>query len=575
MSSKGVHVTEAPPEMRQPLRILIVELSDGAPVLVSDLLRAVDSLGTVLVRTGRIAEATQELLDHGASAVLLELGSPPAPAEEAVAQLHAAAPQAPLVVLGELDEERALRAIRAGAQDVLRRSQLTPAQLARALRFAVERQRAQAQLAHRALHDPLTGLPNRELFLDRLGVALDRSRRSGGRVAVLFLDVDNFKQVNDSLGHAAGDRLLVVLADRLRSMLRPMDTVARFGGDEFTLLFEDLASEREVVLVAERISRSVQLPIHLEQSEARVTVSIGIAMVDDPGVPPEAAIRDADTAMYRAKERGRSRFELFDEAAKLRATRRLELERELRRAVEVGQLKLHYQPRFSLEEERRLIGFEALVRWEHPQRGLLLPSEFIPLAEEIGLARAVGELVAARALGQLARWRAQYPELSVSINLSPRQLEDTGLPAMLIAAARDAGLEPDALVVEIGEQALERNGELAARVAEALREAGVRIAIDDYGTGAVSLERLRRLPAEALKLHESFLSELGSPPGGTAFVRALVGLAHSLGMSLVAEGVETDEQLRALQAFGVDAAQGSRLGPPVPPEQAAELLARG
>jgi diguanylate cyclase (GGDEF)-like protein len=571
--AQGVHVTAAPPETRQPLRILLIEQGDAPRALVAELLRAADSLSTVLVRAERLAEATQELLDHGASAVVLELGASAAVAVEAVAQLRAAAPQAPIVVLGELDEEQALGAIRAGAQDVLQRSQLTAAGLARALRFAVERQRAQAQLAHRALHDPLTGLPNRELFLDRLGVALDRSRRSGGRVAVLFLDVDNFKQVNDSLGHAAGDRLLAVLADRLRSMLRPMDTVARFGGDEFTLLFEDLASEREVVLVAERIARAAQLPIRLEEGEARVTVSIGIAVVDDPAVPPEAAIRDADAAMYRAKERGRSRFELFDEAAKLRATRRLELERELRRAVESDQLRLHYQPRFSLGERQGLIGFEALVRWEHPQRGLLAPGEFIPLAEEIGMASAVGELVAARALAQLASWRAHHPELTVSINLSPRQLEDAGLPAMLVAAAREAGLDPSALIVEIGERAFERNAELATRVSEALRQAGVRIAIDDYGTGAASLARLRRLPAEALKLHEGFLADLGSDPRGGAFVRALVGLAHSLGMSLIAEGVQTDAQLRALRAAGADAAQGTLLGRPLPAEAASALLA--
>ncbi len=321
-------------------------------------------------------------------------------------------------------------------------SDLNPSILRRSVLAAIERKRSESQLAHRALHDELTGLPNRALFLDRLGVALDRSRRTSASVAVLFLDVDNFKEVNDSLGHAAGDRVLASLAERLRAMLRPMDTVARFGGDEFTFLFEELASEREVVLIAERISRTTSAPIRLEDGEVTVTVSIGIAMVGDPNIPPETMIREADAAMYRAKELGRSRYELFDEASRTRAMERLELEAALRLAVERSELQVHYQPKVSLDAAPAVTGFEALVRWQHPDRGLLAPDQFLPLAEETGLMLPIGEFVLDQALRQLARWRALNPALTMSVNLSSRQLEDAGLVSDICRRAARTGYGP-------------------------------------------------------------------------------------------------------------------------------------
>jgi diguanylate cyclase (GGDEF)-like protein len=557
----------------EPVRILLVEDDPRAALIIGEMLRTTWPRGLVLSHAERLGDATQELLDRGATCVLLDLSLAEADQLTSVEQVRTAAPDVPIVVLADrADEAAALLAIRAGAQDYVIKPELYPALLSRTLRYAIERKRSEVQLAHMALHDPLTGLPNRALFLDRLGVALDRSRRTSASVAVLFLDVDNFKEVNDRLGHAAGDRLLTGLADRMRAMLRPMDTVARFGGDEFTFLFEDLASEREVVLIADRISRATSVPIRLEDAETSITVSIGIAMVGDPAVLPESLIREADAAMYRAKELGRSRYELFDEASRQRAMERLELEAALRHAVDRSELRVHYQPKVSLSDGIGVIGFEALVRWEHPERGLIAPAEFIPLAEETGIVLAIGEYVLGEALRQIARWRLSKPDVTVSVNLSARQLEDTGLASMLAGAMRATDVDPDALCLEISERAVMLKPEVSTRALQGLKTVGVRIAIDDYGTGTSSLTSLKRLPVDTLKIHESFVSGLDGNPEDASLVSAVVELGHALGLNVVAEGVETDRQLQELRAMRCDGAQGFLFGKPVPEDEANALL---
>jgi diguanylate cyclase (GGDEF)-like protein len=508
--------------------------------------------------------------------VLIDLGVSSADPSLAVDQIRSAAPDVPIIALTETaDEAQAVEIIRRGAQDCLVKSDLSPAVLTRAVRYAVERKRSEVRLVHQALHDPLTGLPNRALFIDRLGVALDRSRRTGSSVAVLFVDVDNFKDVNDSMGHAAGDRLLIEMSGRLRKMLRPMDTVARFGGDEFTLLFEELSSEREVVLIAERIGASVRAPIRLETGETTVTASIGIAMVTDPSVPPETVIREADAAMYRAKELGRSRFELFDEISRQRASERLELERALREAIHRAELRVHYQPRISLNGRVGVTGFEALVRWQHPERGLMAPGEFMPLAEETGMLQPIAAFVLDEALREVRQWRQERPDLTVSVNLSARQLEDTGLAPMLARALETSGANPDALVIEVGETALAANPEAALRALNALKDVGIRVEIDDYGTGSSVLSNLRRLPVDAIKIHESFVATLGGDDSDRSLVAAVVEMGHALGLRVVAEGVETDVQLAQLKELGIDGAQGFLFSPAVPREEAHVLLSAG
>jgi diguanylate cyclase (GGDEF)-like protein len=557
-------------------RVLLIEDDPRAAMLIGEMLRAAWAQGLVIAHAQRFADATQELIDHGATCVLLDIPADDPDPLRTLEHLRSAAPDVPVIVLSDrADEDFGLAVVTAGAQDFLRASELNPVLLARAVRYAIERKRSEVDLAHQALHDPLTGLPNRALFIDRLTVALDRARRTGAPVAVLFLDVDTFKQINDSMGHAAGDLLLTVLADRFHAMLRPMDTVARFGGDEFTFLFEELESEREAVLIADRISHTASQPLMLGDGEMTVAVSIGIAIVKDPSVAPDSVIRDADMAMYRAKERGGARFELYDENSRHRATERLELEDALRQAVERSELRVHYQPQVTLDGETGLSGFEALVRWEHPQRGLIDAVEFVALAESTGLIVPIGQWVLGQALRQVARWRESRPGITVSVNLSARQLADPGLVASLATAIRDSGADPGVLYLEVTEDTMQKDPELAERMLEAFSQLGVKLAVDDFGTGHSSLQSLRHLPLEAIKIDPSFVAGLGANPDDAALLGALVELGHALGVTVVAEGVETDTQLAHLRDLGCDGAQGYLFSRPLPEDGVHALLGAG
>jgi diguanylate cyclase (GGDEF)-like protein len=558
-----------------PIRVLLLTGDYRTGRLIDELLQATWSRVHLLTHATLDEAAAEALLDHPGCCVLLDLG-PREDTEDALRMLgylRMSAPEAPIVALGaHHDEPLALQAIRQGAEDFLVTSELEPVLLRRALTHAIERKRAESQLVHQALHDQLTGLPNRALFLDRLGLALERSRRSGEPLAVLFLDFDNFKRINDSRGHAAGDRVLVTLGERLSSLLRPMDTVARFGGDEFTFLFEGLTSEREVVLIADRICQAATHPIDFDGVKTTVTVSIGIAMVADPGVAPETIIREADAAMYRAKERGRSRYELFDEASRRRAVQRIELEAKIRQAVEQRELRVHYQPHLVLRDLEEVTGVEALVRWQQPGGGLIAAQEFMPLAGDIGLGVPIGRFVLEQALAQLKRWRARKPEMTIALNISAAELRDPALPAVLTHAIDAAELNPRAICLEVAEADLARDPDTAISALERLKAVGVRIAIDDFGAGASPLSRLRELPVDVLKIHESFTAGLGASPEDTAVMGSLVELGHALGLHVVAEGVETQAQLEHLRELGCDAAQGHAIGRPVSEEQFEAML---
>jgi len=519
--------------------------------------------------------AAQALVDFPSCCVLLDV--PPDAPEEAMdllAYVRLSAPDAPIVLLSDSDDEAlALAGVKAGAQDCLVKSELQPALLRRTLTHAIERKRSEAELAHQALHDQLTGLPNRALFLDRLGVALERARRSGTQLAVMFLDFDNFKQINDSRGHSVGDRLLMALGERLSTLLRPMDTVARFGGDEFTFLFEDLTSEREVVLIADRICQAASSPpIEIDGVELSVTVSVGIAMVADPTVSPETVIREADAAMYRAKERGRSRYELFDEDSRRRAVARIELESAIRQAVKGDQLRLYYQPRISLDTFSDVLWVDAQVHWQHPRRGLLGPAEFMPLAEDTGTAISIGRFALEHALGKLGVWHASKPDMRLSLALSARQLRDPSLSSMLVDAIRASGVDPGAICLEVSEGAVGEDPEAVTAALRALKCTGVRLALRNFGSGAASFSRLRQLPIDAITIHEGFVKALGESDEDASIVGALVELGHALGFAVVADGVETEVQLELLRDVGCDGAQGDLIGPPVTGEQAQALL---
>jgi diguanylate cyclase (GGDEF)-like protein len=554
----------------KPARVLLVEDDARAALELGEMLRSIWSRGLVVSQTPHLADAVQELADHGATCVLLDLHDEPA--LDTLAQLSDASPTTPIVVIADGDDaEVGVAAVRAGAQDYLVRSELSAPRLARAITYAVERKRGESALALQALHDPLTTLPNRALFVDRLRGALDRSRRTGGPVVVLFLDVDGFKQINDTLGHGAGDRLLTVLAERFQAMLRPMDTVARFGGDEFTFLFEGLDSEEEAALVAQRITQSAAVPLTLCGEQRTVSISIGVYIVTDPEEEIDDVIRQADTAMYRAKESGGARFEVFEDVMARLPGPRSHLERELRLAVERAELRVHYQPRVSFADGTGLEGFEALVRWEHPELGLMEPIEFMSIAEETGLIVPIGEWVIEQALDQVERWRESRPGVTISVNLSARQLSDSHLVEHLAATMRDGGHDPAVLCLEVAEGALEAAPQLAMRQLAALNELGITLAVDDFGTGTTSSITLSELPVHILKIDTTLVSQLGRDGDGDP-VSDAVELGHALGLRVIAEGVETDVQLAQLRRLGCDGAQGYLFSQPMPEEGVYSLL---
>jgi diguanylate cyclase (GGDEF)-like protein len=415
------------------------------------------------------------------------------------------------------------------------------------------------------LHDPLTELPSRPLLVDRLEHALARARRPRSTLAVLFLDVDNFKQVNDSLGHEAGDELLMAIKSRLLDALRPGDTVARFGADEFVIVCENLSSEAGAVSIAKRVLDAFTEPIPAGGTEHFLSASIGIVVVEGGNAAAPEVLRDAGAAMHRAKQGGGGRWELHDDSMRRRLLARVSAERELREAVAAEQLRLYYQPLIALDGPR-VIGAEALVRWEHPSRGLLLPGEFIPLAEETGAILTLGKWVIEHAIRDGAGWQAAFPDmrLTVSLNLSARQVAQAGIPRIVREIIRETGVNPHQVELEITESALIDGGDLPGEILGALKDLGVRLVLDDFGTGYSSLSYLKRFPIDAIKIDRGFIAGLGTDRGDTAIVAAVINMARALGISVIAEGVENEAQAAALRTLGCDFAQGFHYSPPVP-----------
>ncbi|WP_272473184.1 putative bifunctional diguanylate cyclase/phosphodiesterase [Baekduia alba] len=440
--------------------------------------------------------------------------------------------------------------------------------VANVLTGALRRLSAERGLRHQALHDPLTQLPNRMLLLDRLRLSLARRRREGRYVAVLYLDVDDFKGINDSLGHAAGDALLRALAPRLSEVLRPSDTLARLGGDEFAILLEGLDDPAESVRVAERLLSVIGAPVDVAGVSLRSTASIGIALAaPDAPMEGEDLVRDAGVAMYRAKRAGRGRAELFDDAMRAETVERLALTNDLRQAVEDGDLRLVYQPLVHLGR-RQASGFEALIRWTHPERGEIPPGRFIPLAEQHGLIEPLGQWVMREALTQLRRWQdAGFAlDMGMSVNVSRVQLSRPGLADDIFALLDELALAADRLVVEVTESAVMEDPDVATATLDALAERGVRIALDDFGVGQSSLACLRDLPLDALKLDRQFITSLASSREAAAIVRAVCDMARTLHFGVVAEGVETEAQWQVVEALGCDFGQGFLYARPTRPE---------
>ncbi len=440
-------------------------------------------------------------------------------------------------------------------------------------RDITERKEAEARLRHNAFHDNLTQLPNRALLVDRIGQFLRRSRRtSAPPFAVLFLDIDRFKVVNDSLGHTAGDQLLIATARRLEGSLRPGDTVARHGGDEFTMLLDGVTPE-EARAVADRLQKDFESPLQLGDREIYATLSIGIATSEMSYGRPEEMLCDADLAMYRAKDGGRARFEVFDASMRTAAIEQMAVEHDLRRAVERGEFEMHYQPMVSLGHGS-LSGFEALIRWNHPQRGLLLPAEFIGLAEDTGLIIPIGTWVLHDVCRQLRAWHDEFGDaaLPVHMNVSAHQLARVDFASMLRMAITDAHAPARLLCIELTEGTMMANAENAVLVLRELKQLGVSISIDDFGTGYSSLSYLHKFPTDSVKIDRSFITQMGPQARDASIVGTIVDLAHDLGMRVVAEGVETDAQASTLRGMRCEFGQGFLFSRAVTADEATRLL---
>jgi diguanylate cyclase (GGDEF)-like protein/PAS domain S-box-containing protein len=448
----------------------------------------------------------------------------------------------------------------------LRHDDLLPYGMVCSFSDVTERRRTERQLNYQATHDALTGLANRPVFIESLRQTLDHARRAGSRVGVLFIDLDRFKVVNDTQGHLVGDEVLSAVARRLQRTTRAVDTVARLSGDEFVVLCPDLADIDAARRRATEIADVIAQPIPVSSGrDVVITASVGVSCVEGGLADPEAMLRDADVAMYTAKERGRARVELLDHTLRERAQRRTDIERDLRVALDNDELAVHYQPIVS-HSRNGIVGLEALVRWPHPD-GPIFPDEFIPIAEESGLILPLGIWVLNKACAEAAHWKATVPaaaDLHISVNLSGRQLGDPDVVGNISAALTRSGLEPDALWLEITESTLMDDAAGAARTLNAIRQLGVHLVIDDFGTGYSSLAYLKRFPVDTLKIDRSFVDGLGRDAESEAIVRAVVGLTESLHLSVIAEGVETMEQLELLHELGCETYQGYLLAKPMP-----------
>ena len=562
------------------VRVLYLEDSAADAALVEALLlEGGIACNLTRVETGEAFAAALE--EGGFHIILSDHTLPSYDSLSALARARERCPEVPFIfVSGTLGEEAAIESLKAGATDYVlkqRLSRLVPA-VERALAEAASRaasKRHEERVHQLAFYDEITGLPNRALLEDRLRTALARASRAAGGMAVLFLDLDRFKAVNDSLGHPAGDTLLREIAERLARCLREADTAARWGGDEFIALIPDLPGDREaaaeaVAVVIEKVHAALAKPALVEGQELAVSASIGITLYPWDGSTVTDLIKRADTAMYQAKDRGGNSYQFFTEAMDAAARERLFLDNALRRALHKGELALYYQPQVDTRDTR-IVGAEALLRWKHPERAWISPAKFIPVAEETGQIHPIGRWVIEEALRQIKHWRALGLSVPrIDVNVSPRQLTDPGFVHTLSELLSTHGLPPRCLGLEITEGAMVEERTLAA--VTALSRLGVALAVDDFGTGYSALGYLRRFPIDTLKIDQSFVREITTDPSNAALVKAIIAMAKSLRLRIIAEGVETEAQCGLLSRSGCHICQGFLFSPALPAEAFAARL---
>jgi diguanylate cyclase (GGDEF)-like protein len=563
-----------------PIRVLLVEDDPGDARRLRVLLEASDEIAFEVSEARGVEDGLRRLRDELFQAVLLDLSLEEGQGLEALARARIAAATVPIIAMAtQADETLAVRALRYGAQDYLVKDLADARAVVRTVRYAVERHRILTDLAvarqrehYLAMHDALTGLANRAAFLDQLRRALGYAARHAKQVAVLFLDLDRFKSINDTLGHPVGDELLKVVAERLTRSLRSSDLVARLGGDEFLIALQDIRRDYDPARVAQKLAAILGQPCVLGEREYRVSTSIGIALYPRDGADPDMLIRNADTAMYHAKAERSRGYSYYAEGMNEIVAERLDLEHGLREAIERERFVLHYQAQIDARSGA-IVGAEALLRWRDARRGLIPPVVFVPMAEETGMVAAIGKWVLARACAEAVRWPCHRGQaLRLAVNVSSKQLVDPEFADWVARTLRETGLAPERLQLEITESSvLEQRGPTLATL-QALRRLRVSVVIDDFGTGYAALTALKWLPADGLKIDRSFVGNLTSEPGDATIATGLIAIARGLGLQAMAEGVETLDQLRFLVDHGCTLMQGHLFGKAVPVEELSALL---
>jgi diguanylate cyclase (GGDEF)-like protein len=567
----------------QSLSILLVEDHDADALLVESMLRDAPGGGFAVSRATRVSEALEVLGAYAVDAVLLDLSLPDAVGLTGLEQLHERAPRVPIVVMtGLRDEDLDAESIQHGAQGYLVKGEVGASMVARTLRQAIERARmieelkaAREAARHLATHDPLTGIANRLLLDDRVRHAVAHARRTDSSLAVLVLDLDRFKAINDTFGHSTGDEVLRCVAQRLSKQVRQSDTIARMGGDEFALVLTNLQRDTDAARVAQKLLDALARPITIGAERFQTGASVGIASFPRDGESAEALLVSADLAMYHAKRGDGPRYRFHSPEMNERAVERLRVEGRLATALVRQELCLYFQPLVDLRVGR-IVGAEALVRWRDPEGGLRRPEAFLPVAEETGQIVDIGAWVLREACAHARRWAAVAPPgFRIAVNVSARQMRQVGFDGLVDRVLGESGLAAPQLTLELAETSLADDSGATARTLAALRDHGVRIAIDDFGQGRTALAHLKRVPFDEIKIDRAFVAGIPGDPTDVTIATAIITLAQGLGCRLVAEGVETAEQLAFLEEAGCSCMQGFLFSEPVPPEAFDALLARG